>query len=391
MEDDVIPENLILEVLSRLPVKTIIRCKFVCKKWRDLVSDSYFVHLHLSRSPPCLMFHQYDFPSSILELAEVEYEVDYHRLTLHHVKTLNLHLSADPGPREWISLVGSVNGLICLRSVRDSTYVFNPVVEEYMILPLLQGCAGSLGCWASTLGGCGRISGCCARTLSYAFGVSKAGEYKVIRLCCGWAEPQFTVKIEVCTLGTDEWRSLRPTHIVNFKKELELESGVFVNSHVYWIIGGQIYNFDLDTETFELTSSPPGALGDDQESMQMLGVLKGSLSLFSWTSSGFNVWVMKESWYKAITVIQENVNPVLQSLEWKPVLLIDGSEGTSVLIFLQKGTTLLAYCLNTNKILDLDLQGNFWTVMSSYHPSLVRLQNFEVRAKVGGQQVSFHI
>ncbi|KAL9995329.1 putative F-box domain-containing protein [Helianthus debilis subsp. tardiflorus] len=169
MEGCVLPENVILEVCSRLPVKKITRFKCVCKKWRDLVSDTYFADLHLSRSPPCLMFHQYVYPGPILELVEVDHEVDYHRLTLDHVKSRNLHLISVRFHFPKIQ-VGSVSGLICLRSHRfDVTYIFNPVVEEYVILPQPP---HSEDIWS----------------LSYGFGVSMAGEYKVISLRCGWTE-----------------------------------------------------------------------------------------------------------------------------------------------------------------------------------------------------------
>ncbi|PWA83992.1 F-box domain-containing protein [Artemisia annua] len=52
-----LPGNVIADILTRLPVKTIIHCKCVCKKWREYVSDSYFVNLHLSRSPAGIMIH----------------------------------------------------------------------------------------------------------------------------------------------------------------------------------------------------------------------------------------------------------------------------------------------------------------------------------------------
>ncbi|KAJ9551768.1 hypothetical protein OSB04_015813 [Centaurea solstitialis] len=46
-----LPEELMIDILSRLTVKTVIHCKLVCKKWRDLILDSSFVNLHLSKSP----------------------------------------------------------------------------------------------------------------------------------------------------------------------------------------------------------------------------------------------------------------------------------------------------------------------------------------------------
>ncbi|XP_022031044.1 F-box protein At3g07870 [Helianthus annuus] len=356
MENE-LPENIILDVLSRLPVKTIIRFKCVCKKWRDLVSDPYFVHLHHSRSRPCLIFQECIYGDAIVELLEVEHEVDYHSLTLNHVKTLDLSAVRTHTPY-WIIQVGSVNGLICLRRKRDATYIFNPVLQEYMIIHQPSD-----------------------RFLTNGFGVSMAGEYKVIRIR-GWRKSKYlenrvTLELEVYTLGKVQWRSLGQTpYNINYTRKLD--PGVSVNSHVYWIADAQIYDFDLDTETFVLVPSPPGPQ-DDQESKQMLGVLKGSLSLFSWCSlGGFEVWVMKESWYKAIA-IQENINPVLKTPKWKPLFLIDGSKGTSILILSADKLdreNLVAYCLNTNKFLDLNLPGNCFARMTTYRPSLVKLQNF---------------
>lgn len=53
------PENVISDILLRLPVNTITHCKCVCKKWRNIVSDSYFAHIHLSKksSPGGLIIH----------------------------------------------------------------------------------------------------------------------------------------------------------------------------------------------------------------------------------------------------------------------------------------------------------------------------------------------
>ncbi|KAF5814510.1 putative F-box domain, kelch-type beta propeller, F-box associated interaction [Helianthus annuus] len=291
--EDKLPENVMFDILSRLSVKSVIYCKCVCKKWRNLVSDSYFVHLHHSRLPSCLMIDC----GPILELVEVEHEVEYHRLTLNHVKTLNLHLSAVHASNQ-IFQVDSVNGLICVCHRYDATYIFNPVVEEYMILPAEPGLKRLL--------------------LSYGFGVSMQGEYKVIRISgrrISLNPSVHVVEIDVYTLGTDQWRSLGQTPYYLYNLLGKVSSGVFVSGHVYWIAYGQIYDFDLTTETFKLFTSPPG---DNQRSKQMLGVLKGSLSHFSWCWLGLEVWVMKEeSWYKVLA-IPENIK-----------CLVDGSNGTT--------------------------------------------------------------
>lgn len=50
MVNPVLPHELILEILSHLPVKPLLRFKCVCKSWNSLISDPQFAKLHLHRS-----------------------------------------------------------------------------------------------------------------------------------------------------------------------------------------------------------------------------------------------------------------------------------------------------------------------------------------------------
>ncbi|KAM0028912.1 putative F-box domain, kelch-type beta propeller, F-box associated interaction [Helianthus debilis subsp. tardiflorus] len=351
--EEVLPENLILDVLSRLPVKTIIRCKLLCKKWRDLVSDSYFVQLHLSRSRQCLMIHEgktSDLPAR-LQWVEIEHG------NLDPVKTLD----RDSFP------VGSVNGLICCCGPYDnSIHIFNPVLEEYMLLPKPEL----------------KIEGC----MSYGFGVPMDGEYKVIFR--GRRNPDYTpyeYEVDVYTLGTDQWRVLGQT--LDHLNKMNCGPGVFLSSHVYWLgIYGQIYDFDLTTETFELFPSPPGR--EKLESKKMLGVLKGRLSRISWCSLGLDIWVMKgDSWNKEIAIIQEIIRLTPKS---QPLCLMDGLNGTSVLMLLDKETNqFVAYCLNTNTILHLEWPGCLYRIsyIMTYRPSFLKLITNWIRVSSRGVQL----
>ncbi|GJS65379.1 F-box associated domain containing protein [Tanacetum coccineum] len=95
---------------TRIPVKTIIRCKCVCKKWRNMVLDSYFVNLYLSRSStPGLIVHYSSFNDlhngnkrGTIKLVEIKDDLDLELDVTKLFKTNN------------IAIVGSVNGLICL-------------------------------------------------------------------------------------------------------------------------------------------------------------------------------------------------------------------------------------------------------------------------------------
>ncbi|XP_076950013.1 F-box/kelch-repeat protein At3g23880-like [Bidens hawaiensis] len=365
--DDVLPSSLMFDIFSRLTVKSIMLCKCVCKNWRDLVSDPYFAHLHLSRSREALIIHEIAYqdlnknrPGS---LEWVEW-ADY--LPYRH-KSLNLNLCASLDGTSIIR-VGSVNGLVSCQRPDDLVCVFNPVLEEYITLSRL----------ISDL-----------RPRFYGFGVSAAGEYKMIRICSHRVsvDPlEHEVKVNVYTLGTFHWRALgRTAYQLTGYVELDQYphapmSGVFVNSHVYFLLGKDIYDVDLNMETFELFRSPPGAgprEGNEGESKHMLGVLKGRLSRVSWCFSQLEVWVMKEgSWYKEIAIKDAIVRFKLGPQGVRPLCLVDGLNGASIFMLYDHSTSrLMAYCLNTNTVLYLELRGCFHSLIT-YRPSFIKLDNF---------------
>ncbi|XP_026419550.1 F-box protein At1g52495-like isoform X1 [Papaver somniferum] len=63
---------LVCEILSRLPVKSLMQCKCVCKRWRFLIEkDANFIDLHLARSTtrPCLLItvqKPFEYPAGCL-------------------------------------------------------------------------------------------------------------------------------------------------------------------------------------------------------------------------------------------------------------------------------------------------------------------------------------
>ncbi|KAK9077360.1 hypothetical protein SSX86_005697 [Deinandra increscens subsp. villosa] len=370
--EDMLPESVLIDVISRLPVKTITCCKCVCKRWRGIVSDPYFVRLHLSRSSrdqEALM---------ILDLSDVSFSKvnpgTLKWLDIKHdstiIKSLNLkHCEPPISVSSLLFPVGSVNGLVsyCTPASGDYIYVFNPVLEEYITLPPLP---------LPPRGGNNLL-----KTLGYGFGVSTAGEYKVIWITIRRkVSSENAVQIKVHTLGTDNgWRQTPPN---NLNLVWLQDPCVHLNSHLCWLgAHGQIFDFDLSTETSELFPYPPG---DYQEPDRMLGVLKGRLSCICWCSSrGVEVWVRKEesaNWYKEITLIKS----VIQLAgSWRPLCLIDGLEGISVLLTSVRFVleeNLVVYCLNTNKILSgTPISCSLMYSLTTYRPSFVKLDSFGLK------------
>ncbi|KAJ9552154.1 hypothetical protein OSB04_016199 [Centaurea solstitialis] len=321
MED--LPAELTIDILSRLPVKTIIHCKCVCKKWRNLVSDSSFGNLHLSRSatPTGFIIHYKpricDNPG-ILKWVKIEDKVDHRHLHYDRLLTLDL-LNLGPIYTE-MRQVGLVNGLICLWEYSyevDNTYICNPITREYMILPRQR---------YQTDGFSGVV---------YGFGVSSlTGEYKVVRAFHAKTFVQNGVtragqpsvlEAEVYTLGTGRWRSLPPVPVTYRLNTLDQFCGPFLNNHCHWIVsdnqdanGDKICTFDLDKETFQLFPSPPK--NENRFHRQSLGILKGCLSVLDTCDSELTIWVMKDYGINNSWCRQANFNQN-QSMEDLPTEL----------------------------------------------------------------------
>ncbi|KAK2642179.1 hypothetical protein Ddye_023942 [Dipteronia dyeriana] len=52
------PCEIVFEILTWLPVKYLVRCKCVCKKWYKLIEDRSFIMKHLSRSEPIIVYYE---------------------------------------------------------------------------------------------------------------------------------------------------------------------------------------------------------------------------------------------------------------------------------------------------------------------------------------------
>ncbi|KAI3910490.1 hypothetical protein MKX01_034884 [Papaver californicum] len=57
------PEDIYVDILSRIPVKSLLTCKCISKNWNAQISSSDFVRLHLNltiqKNKPNLMLRQY--------------------------------------------------------------------------------------------------------------------------------------------------------------------------------------------------------------------------------------------------------------------------------------------------------------------------------------------
>jgi len=127
----ILPSDLIIEILSWLPAKSLVRFRRVSEFWKSLISNKRFAKLHLQRSPK---------PTHTLLTSSKQFylhgsRVYYWVLIPYSVRPLLEHPSSilieDECRRfKWNYnpfLIGSTNGLVCMigdRSFKDKYQEF---------------------------------------------------------------------------------------------------------------------------------------------------------------------------------------------------------------------------------------------------------------------------
>ncbi|KAE9446779.1 hypothetical protein C3L33_21322, partial [Rhododendron williamsianum] len=281
-----LPMNLICEILSRLPPKTIICCKCVCKTFLKILTDPYFSEINLIKAPNvCASLILQHSPSScafhfvyMQDLEETSAAATctaddrpfYRRRISRPCQALTVKSTRFELSHRQVTLVGSCNGLLCLyhASWPPFHYICNPVLGEVMVLP-------------------NQISA--KRAYNYrshsGFGFCpKTKQYKVISLTCmQYTDPETRLvsgktKAEIYTLGTESWRKIGDAPLP--KSEGSFDS--FLNGILHWITDGftafnLISSFDFEMEQF---GSVPGPTHFDQESLVSYNHRKGTFREF---------------------------------------------------------------------------------------------------------------
>ncbi|XP_062162169.1 F-box/kelch-repeat protein At3g06240-like [Alnus glutinosa] len=200
-----LPNEVIAEILSRLPVKSVIRFRCVSKTWCSLISSPHFIATHLSRAlsnpqyPSNLVFHHFDYPfkkdrspAIRIHLLSLDAEVQKRSLV---TQEFDVSDKKDPSnfmvsrcSYDCMEVIGSSNGLFCLTSGFDSYVLCNPCIQK--AISILHPNIGPRGFEPETHG-----FGYCPRT----------DDYKVVRIV--YVEGTTHSLVEIYTLRTGAWRS----------------------------------------------------------------------------------------------------------------------------------------------------------------------------------------
>ncbi|CAA2979071.1 F-box At3g07870-like [Olea europaea subsp. europaea] len=304
-----LPHDIALDILSRLPIKSVIQFRFSCRSWNFLSRDLQLVDMHMSRAlicqRLCLIFHS-DYPIRN-QLHFVEFsDVDDNEI----VRKIDTPFAVSMPE---FNVIGSCNGLLCLIDslFSDSIYIYNPFTRDYKLLPKFVEFENQIV-----------IFGFGFHPITKRYKVIKIVYYpSVYNLEIPRHVRRFThmssrrSDVQIYNLGTDKWRSIGQAP---YRLEKRSSLGVLVSGKLHWMSHWGKYNgrrnriivsFDLSDDSFQEIPGPN--TGNLRSLMNChVAVLGGCLCavLPSYGGNGgHDIWVMKEygvkeSWVKEFTL-----------------------------------------------------------------------------------------
>ncbi|KAE9444632.1 hypothetical protein C3L33_23470, partial [Rhododendron williamsianum] len=142
-----LPDDIICNILARIPVpdiKSIIRCKRACKKWHNLILQSYFAKLHVLRGSSSQSYLPSDDPTNPAHFGILELDDDAACFGCQNATVTFRSESYIPHEGDKGRVIGACIGLVCLHVDKDIV-VCNPILQgrRPFILPKLPKLAQS--------------------------------------------------------------------------------------------------------------------------------------------------------------------------------------------------------------------------------------------------------
>ncbi|KAM3222746.1 putative F-box protein [Capsicum annuum] len=210
------PAEILTEILSKLPVKSLLRFKSVIKSWSSLISSPELTKYHLSLSAN----NNKDYTNHSVMLRIAQPELNLKECPIMEETNLDYHMK-----KSGIDCVikGSVNGLIYVVNEAKELFLWNPAIKKYKKLPDFR----------TKL----KDDGQC----TYGFGYDDIhDDYKVVCIFTLTCYPRNFQEINICSLKDDSWRTMH------------------CSRRVTWLIGSEFF----PTLVCPLSQNEQGTLQD---------------------------------------------------------------------------------------------------------------------------------
>ncbi|XP_058723822.1 F-box/kelch-repeat protein At3g23880-like [Vicia villosa] len=348
-----LPFEIMVEILSRLPVNFLMQLQSVCKSWKSLISDPNFAkkHFRLSTTRHHLLI-TYTNPSREFVLTAYPLSSRFTELTATTATQLEYPLI---NRNRFDQIVDSCHGILCFALDQRFALLWNPSIRKFTKLPSLDN---------------PKLKG--SYTI-YGFGYTHFSDsYKVVAVYCYESDGSYKTQVKVHTLGTNAWRKIQ-----DFPSGVPFDdSGKFVGGTINWLASRDsffscvIVSLDLEKESYQDLLQPD--YGEVVVLTISLGVLRECLCILSHSDTFSDVWLMKEygnkdSWTKLFHVPYMGD---LGSCPYTKVLYV--YEDDKILLECHSGlVVLVVYNARDSTFKTHEIQNNGWMVPQIYQESLV--------------------
>nr|XP_043640119.1 F-box/kelch-repeat protein At3g23880-like [Erigeron canadensis] len=286
-------QEIILEILSRLPVESLLRCKSVCKSWSCLISDPHFIKTYLMFSISNIRYAHHRLIFSTVPRINLK-TCPLYDVVCHHKSNNVLEVDYPlKHPRKSVWIVGSCNGLLCIAIEEDTLFLWNPSTRKSNQLPHC-GFKARQGGYAL-----------------YGFGYDEStDDYKVVGISCVFRSGhKYDTKVKIFSMKAGNWKKLG-----DFPQGIPLDdSGKFSSGALHWAASrdfGSAYSWTivslhLANGTYGQVSQPVYDEGDKDLNLGALG--EWLCVLCNYRGHRADMWVMKdygvnESWTKLVSI-----------------------------------------------------------------------------------------
>ncbi|XP_059289061.1 F-box/kelch-repeat protein At3g23880-like [Lycium ferocissimum] len=287
----IFPREIISNILSRLPVKTLLQFRSVCKPWRNLISKPNFIDTHFYHSSSLqhigspILIHTQHVKSSD------------HVLSLYNPLESSVVELDNPFPFffQEMAVVGSCNGIVCLCKPPwgDVITLWNPAMRQSRNVQLSKK-KPLMGIYSGVSIG-----------LAYD---SQENDFLILSLLGYRKVIKVPDEVEMCSTKSFSWKKLK--NEVGFRA-LGFNCNVIIKGVPYWSamvedeygLREVLVYFDVGRKVFEKLPMP----GITMETKAHLVDLEDSLGMLIWAKTdkyNVDVWVMDDEngWSKKCNV-----------------------------------------------------------------------------------------
>ncbi|XP_073131532.1 F-box/kelch-repeat protein At3g23880-like [Henckelia pumila] len=310
-----LPEEIIVEILARLPVKSLLKFRCVSKSWLTLICSRQFIKSHLNNSRVGRNLSNYRI---MFTICSPTFDLKHCPLSSLMQEPSTDACSIDYPKKHTqraVWFVDSCNGLICLALNEKELFFWNPSTRKSKKLPPVN---------VNIKRGFYNI---------YGFGYNECDDdYKVVGIFCVFGNAgAYESMVKIYSSKTNSWKRME-----DFKGGVPLDdSGKFASGKLHWSASSKlgldfrwdIVSLDMKNEEYGIVEQPNYG---EREFDSTLGVLGECLCvLCNYLCINADLWVLKEygvkqSWTKVATVPYMDVPGKL--LYSKPLFMLHNGE-----------------------------------------------------------------